>query len=140
MIAPWAFVLQLQAASWDALRELRTGDRVKVMDSAGQQYKGTFASLSDTSVSVQTDRGVVAVERGRVRRVQLRSNSRRVRNILIGTAVGVAVGVTVDQTLGAYLRNESSGNNRAVTYLAPIGLFGGIASIPAPYRTVYRAP
>ena len=49
----------------------------------------------------------MAIERTRVRRVQVKSASRRVRNIVIGAAIGLAVGLVADQTLGTYLRNEA---------------------------------
>jgi hypothetical protein len=54
---------------------------------------------------------------------------RRVRNFVIAAAIGLAMGVTVDQTLGAYLRNETGDSHRAVTYIAPIALFGGVAAV-----------
>jgi hypothetical protein len=50
------------------------------------------------------------------------------------------VAVTVDQTLGTYLRNEGVNNGRAITYIAPIGLFGGIGAALSSYKTIYRAP
>lgn len=134
------FGLSLSAQSWDGLRGLKPGVRVNVLDAAGQEHKGTFTAVSDDAISLETGQGQVSIERLRVRRIQVRSNSRRTRNIFLGVAIGVAVGVTVDQTVGAYLRNESgeSGGARAVSYVAPIALFGGLGAIPA-YRTVYRA-
>ena len=71
--------------------------------------------------------------------MEVRCNARRTRNLLIGLGIGVAVGVTADQTVGAYVRNESneSAGARAITYLAPIALFGAIGALPA-YRTIYK--
>lgn len=132
--------LSLFAQSWDGLHGLKPGERVNVLDAAGQEHKGTFAAVSDDAISLDTAKGQVAIGRPQVRRVQVRSSSRRVRNLLIGVAVGAAVGATVDQTLGVYFRNESgeSAGTRAVSYVAPIALFGGLGALPA-YRTVYRA-
>ncbi len=50
------------------------------------------------------------------------------------------VGATVDQTLGAYFRNESGETSgaRAVTYVAPTALFGGIAAAMGSWQTVYK--
>lgn len=129
----------LGAQSWDTLRGLNPGDPIKVVDRAGQEHKGTFAAVSEAVLSVQTHDGAVAFDRARVRRVQVRSSSRRLRHILIGAAIGLAVGVAVDQTVGTYLRNESGDSYRAATYIAPIAIFGGIGAAVSPYHTVYRA-
>jgi hypothetical protein len=129
----------LSAQSWDALRALKPGDAVNVLDTTGKERKGGFTAFSTDAISLQTRGGEVSIERARVRRVQVRSNALRARIAVIGVGIGVAVGVAVDQTLGAYLRNEGgqSGGGRAVTYIAPIALFGGLGALPA-YRTIYR--
>ena len=64
------------------------------------------------------------------------------RNVLIGAGIGVALGVTIDQTLGAYFRNEAGENDgaRALTYIAPIAIFSAIGAALPSYRTIYRAP
>jgi hypothetical protein len=132
--------LSLSAQSWDGLKQLKAGDRVSVLDNTGKEHKGMFTAVSADAISLETGKGQESVERPRVRRVEVRSSSRRMRNVLIGVAVGVAVGVTVDQTLGAYFRNETgeSGGARAISYVAPIAAFGGLGALPA-NRTVYRA-
>jgi hypothetical protein len=134
------FSLPVSAQLWEVVQGLKTGDRVAIVDTAGQEHKGLFAGASPAAISVETAKGQEAIERPQVRRVQVRSRSRRVRNVLIGVAIGVAVGVVVDQTAGTYLRNESgeSGGTRAVSYVAPIALFGGIGAALPGWRTVYR--
>ena len=127
----------LAAQSWDALRGLE-GHHVKVMDTGGEERKGICDSISADSIALQNGKGRVVVERSKVRRVQVRSGARRVRNILIGAAIGVAVGLTVDQTVGAYLRNETGDSGRGITYAAPIVVFGGIGGALSGYRTIYR--
>jgi hypothetical protein len=133
-------LLQLAAQSWEALSPLRPGDKIRVLEIAGAEHKGAFSSFTAQAITLRTGSGELSVERSRVRRIQVRGSSRRIRNLAIGAAIGVAVGVTVDQTLGAYLRNEAgeSTGTRAVTYVAPIALFGGIAAAFPAYRTVYR--
>jgi hypothetical protein len=129
----------LTGQSWDELRGLRPGDRVRILDTGGDEQKGTFRAVSDGSISFETNQTEVSIDRARVRRVRVESNSRRLRKALIGAVIGVAVGVTVDQTLGARLRNESNQSGRAVTYIAPIALFGGLGAAFPGYRTVYSA-
>lgn len=132
--------LHLLAQSWDALRQLQPGERVRVLEIAGPEHKGTFASCSGNAVTIHTNKGEVSVERMVVRRVQVRSGARRLRNVLIGAGIGVAVGALVDQTLGAYIRNESTetAGVRAVTYVAPVAVFGGIGAAMGNWRTVYK--
>ncbi len=127
--------------SWEALRDLKPGDRVQVWDSAGQRYAGAFASFSAEKLSFKTNTGERGIERLRVRQVRVHSNTRRFRNVLIGAGIGLAAGILADSTLGAYLRNEGgqSAGARALTYVIPIGLFGGIGAALPPWRTAYRA-
>jgi hypothetical protein len=127
----------LCAQSWEDLRGLKSGDTVKVLDTAGRQEKGAFKAVSNDSISIETGKGEVAVDRPRVRRVQIRSSQRRILNTAIGAGIGVAIGAVIDQTLGTRLRNESGDGGRAVTYAVSIGGLAGIfAALPA-YRTVY---
>ena len=133
--------LSLQAQTWDVLRGLGPGDRIKVVETTHQEHKGTFTASSERGISLETGKGVVEIERARVHRVEIRAGSRRVRNILIGVGIGLAVGVAVDQTAGTYLRNEigENGGARALTYAVPIALFAGIGAALSPYRMIYRA-
>jgi len=134
-----ALGLSLQAQSWDALRGLAPGDKIKVVDTRHEEYKGAFTAVSERGISLTTGKGPVEIERARVRRVQVRASSRRARNILIGAAIGVGVGIVADQSIGRYLRNETgeNGGTRALTYIAPIALFTGIGAALSPYRTIY---
>jgi hypothetical protein len=134
--------LPVYAQPWSTLRSLAPGDRVKVRDTEGATYSGRFRAVSETGISVETGQREVSIERGRVRRVQVRSGARRVRRILIFSGIGLGVGVAADYTAGAYIRNEGSETTgqRALTYLAPVALFGGISAAFPAYRTIFRAP
>ena len=127
----------LAGQSWDSLRGVQ-GQHVKVIEINGEQRKGICDSVSPDSITLQIGTTRTPIERTRVRRVQVRSGMRRVRNIVIGAAIGVAVGLTVDQTVGTYLRNETGDSGRGITYAAPIVVFGGIGAALPGYRTVYR--
>jgi hypothetical protein len=130
------------AQSWETLQRLKPGDRVKVQETGGQEHSGTLRAVSADAITLAGAKGNVAIEKARVRRVKVRAGSRRVRNLLIGAAVGVAVGAVVDNTLGTYFRNEigEPTGARALTYIVPIAIFGGIGAAFAGYRTVYQAP
>jgi hypothetical protein len=139
LICLFGGALALRAQSWEDLRGLRPGDRIVVQEAAGTQHKGTFASVSAEALTLRTEKSEVALERARIRRVQVPSGARRARNAILGAAIGIAIGVTVDQTLGTRLRNEGDSTGRAAMYAAPTAALAGIgAALPA-YRTVYKA-
>ncbi|MGA2194225.1 MAG: hypothetical protein ABSH40_03065 [Bryobacteraceae bacterium] len=131
--------LPLGAQSWESVRSLKLLDRVKVLEAGGREHQGTLKLVTGNAISLETGKGAVTIEKAWVRRVQVRSRARRVRNLAIGAAVGLAVGAAIDQTLGAYFRNETGETNgdHALTYLAPVGLFGGLGGAFPAYRTVY---
>ena len=136
-----ACAIPLSGQSWETLRGLKPGDRVVVLDSGRKEHKGAFTSVSDQALSFESGKSQVSIERANVRRVQVPSGSRRLRRALIGIGIGVAIGAVADQTLGAYVRNEygEGSGARALTYIAPIALVGGIAAAVPAYKTVYRA-
>ena len=72
--------------------------------------------------------------------MQVRSNQRRIRNVLIGAAIGAVVGLAVDQRLGRYLRNETGDGGTALSYSIPIALCAGVGAWVPGYKTIYRAP
>ena len=130
-------VVPISAQSWESLRAFQ-GQTVKVRDASGEERKGICESVSADAITLQTGTSQVSIEKAKVRRVQVSSAARRWRNLAIGAGIGLAIGVTVDQTLGTYLRNEGHDSTRAVTYVAPIGLFGALGAAMGPYRTVYQ--
>ena len=130
----------LCAQSWDTLHVLRPGDKVKVLETSGKEHRGALTAISADAISLRTGAQAVSIERTRVRRVQVRSAARRARRVAIAAAVGLAAGLVIDQTLGTYFRNEynETSGERALTYIAPTALFGGLAAIAPGHRTVYR--
>jgi hypothetical protein len=142
MLRLFAFIvcsLPLVAQSWDPVRALATGTTVKVRENGGAEHKGTVTSVTPDVIAIATGRTTVSIEKSKVTRVQVHRRHRRLRNMAIGAAIGVGVAVAVDQTLGAFLRNEGGDSGRAITYIAPIGLFGAIGAALSPYRTVYQS-
>jgi hypothetical protein len=140
--ASFACILPLMAQSWDPVRALGAGARVKVREIGGVEHKGNVTAVTPDAIAIAVGTTTLSIERTKVGRVQVHAKSRRSRNIAIGAGIGLALGVAVDRTLGTYLRNEgvSGGGGRALTYIAPIGLFGGIGAALSPYKTIYRAP
>ncbi len=126
---------------WGKLSELRTGDRIQVIQTDGREQVGNFAAATADALTVTSGSAQTRVERVQVRKVVVLSRSKRLRNTLIGAGIGFAVGLTLDQTLGAYLNNEVgySAGARTLVYLAPIGLFGGIGAAIGGHPTIYQA-
>ena len=129
----------LAAQSWDVVRALKPGDRIKVIETSRKEHTGKVAAVTAESIAVESGNSQVSLDRANVRRVEVRSSNRRLRNLAIGAAIGLAIGVATDQTLGTYLRNEVGDSSRPLFYVVPIGLFGGIGAALAPYKTIYRA-
>jgi hypothetical protein len=138
LFAAFVWLPPLGAQSWDVVRALRPGDRVKVEETSGAEHKGTVAGVTADAISVESRKSQISIDRTRVRRVLVHSSNRRLRNLAIGAAAGLAVGIVADQTLGHYLRNETGDSARPLFYVLPIGVFGGIGAALAPYKTIYR--
>src|SRR5689334_12522172 len=140
LLAFLSCAIPLAAQSWDAVLSLKAGDAIKVQDTSGKEQKGRFAAASPGAITLATNKGQVSVDKSKIRRVQVKSSSRRLRNAAIGAGIGVALGLIIDNTLGTYLRNESgeSSGSRVLTYVAPIGLFSAVGAAASGYRTIYR--
>src|SRR5947209_5736432 len=88
--------------TWESLGQLRSGAPIEVVTN-DRAEKGEFVSSSTESVTIQTHRGEQRFLRSEVVRVVSRTQSRRVRNALIGVGVGLAISLVTDQTVGAFL-------------------------------------
>jgi hypothetical protein len=124
--------------SWESLGQLDSGAPVEVVASDHAE-KGEFVSSTTESLTIHTNRGEQKFLRPEVVRVVSRRQSRRTRNLLIGAGVGAAIGLVTDQTLGAYLRNESNpAIARPLIWTLPIALCGGIGAAFPSYPVIYR--
>jgi hypothetical protein len=124
--------------TWENLGKLDPGAPIEVATS-DRAEKGEFVSSSTESLTIHTRTGEQRFFRKDVVRVVSRRQSRRMRNVLIGVGVGAAIGLVTDQTLGAYLRNESNpASARPLIWTLPIALCGGIGAAFPSYRVIYR--
>jgi hypothetical protein len=124
--------------TWESLGKLDPGAPIEVATS-DRVEKGEFVSSSTESLTIHTHSGEQRFLRKEVVRVVSRRQSRRMRNVLIGVGVGAAIGLVTDQTLGAYLRNESSpASARPLIWTLPIALGGGIGAAFPSYPVIYR--
>ena len=124
--------------TWESLVQVKPGTLIEVVTSDHAE-KGEFVSSSTESLTIKTRGGEQRFLRPEVVRVVSRSQPRRKRNVLIGVGVGAAISLITDQTLGAYLRNESNpASARPLIWTVPIALCGGIGAAFPSYTVIYR--
>jgi hypothetical protein len=123
--------------SWDSLKQLQPGQKIEVVDVKMKYVTGTFASLSEEGISLNTKAGLVTVERPNVVRVSL-PGGKRTRNALIGLAIGAAGGAA----LGAGIMENEDGYAGAVAGTSALfaGVGAGVGAAFPGTRTIYRAP
>ena len=124
--------------AWEKVRSVRTGERVRVHSTQGTR-NGTVQSVQGDAITLRPASGeAVTIPRADVTRVYTAGRSRRVRNLLIGTAVGAAVGAVLYGTLGELLRNETG--DAPGLLLAPIGVGAAVgAAMPAgAWKKIYE--
>lgn len=140
LLAVLAIAVPLLAQSWEPVRALGAGARVKVSETSGVEHRGNVTAVTPDAITIATGSAALSIERTKVSRVRVHGKSRRARNIAIGAGIGVGVAVALDLTFGRYFRNEGADNHRALTYIVPIGVFTAIGAALSPYKTIYRAP
>jgi hypothetical protein len=123
---------------WENTGQLNPGTPIEVVTS-DRAERGEFVSSSTESLTIKTLGGEQRFLRPEVIRVVSRKQSHRTRNLLIGVGVGAAIGLITDETLGAYLRNESNpASARPLIWTVPIALGGGIGAAIPSYTVIYR--
>ena len=128
--------------SWDNLRTLRVGEKVQLVDQKLRSQNGTFASVSDESITVQAGKDSVTIQRADVFRVSSRERGHsRGRNALIGLAVGGLGGLGLGVAMAA---SRAEGVPLAAELAGMPLFFGGIgagvsAALPAGRPTIYWA-
>src|SRR5215469_8719541 len=124
--------------TWESLGQIKPGTLIAVA-TADRAQKGEFVSSSTESLTIKTRGGEQRFLRPEVARVVSRSQPRLTRNVLIGVGVGAAISLITDETLGAYLRNESNpASARPLIWTVPIALCGGIGAAVPSYTVIYR--
>jgi hypothetical protein len=114
-LAQVASSAQTPRDSWDNVKQLQPGHKIKVVDMSLKSWDGRLVSVSEGAITIRELRNQqeITVERAKVWRVTDLQRSSRGRNAAIGFLAGAIVGATRDTEGNAY---------RAVL----AGLFGGI--------------
>jgi hypothetical protein len=82
-------------ANWANLKQLASGQQIRVVLNDAKSYSGQFQSVKDEGLVVRTGGGEQTFERQNILRVSSQGKSHRGRNALIGLAVGTGAGVAV---------------------------------------------
>jgi hypothetical protein len=136
--------------SWDLLRQLQAGEKIKVERKNGnKKVSGKFVSLSDTELVIERKRKNVNFMRDEVKNTwRVAPPSRRKKAIFsaIGGSVGaffgvgIAVGLAFNPCNGS-CAGEETGAVAALIGLPAAGVFAGRALAGSGKRTlIYSAP
>lgn len=126
--------------SWDNLRQIQPGHKIKIVDMKMGAFLGDFVGYSEESISLRTKQEEITFSRTDVLSVRNRQHSHRGRNALIGLAAGAVGGVAVSAI--ASPNNDPEARTIITLVTMPIALgvgFGIGAALPSGTVTVYRA-
>jgi len=138
VLAAASLVSAADTADWGNLRELKKGERIGVIRSDMKRIEGKFESATETAIVVMDDQPVTLSKESVVRVYRRPRMNRGIRTV-VGAAIGTAAGAVVDGTLGAYMRNESSGPDAGlITGLGAAAGAGVGAASGGGYRTIYQ--
>jgi hypothetical protein len=139
-----------QNQSWDALRQLLTGEKLKVERKAGKKkVSGKLVSVSDTELVIERKGKNVSFMRDEVKNIWRVAPPSRKKQVIFA-AIGGGVGLFAGGIIGLGLAfkqcqpncgDEEAGAVAAVVGLSVGGVFAGRALAGSGKRTlVYSAP
>jgi hypothetical protein len=137
-LTPAASFAQSRQDSWENLKQLQPGHKIRVVDADLKSWDGKLVSVSEEAITIRELRNQqeITVERAKVFRVTDLERSRRGRNALIGLLIGGAIGVPIGAA-------KSSDLPPSFGALIMFGLLGGpgagVGAFVPSHPTVYRA-
>jgi len=141
LLVPGFGLAQSSQRNWDNLKQLATGQEVRVVLNDAKSYSGQFQSVSDEALVVRTAAGEQTFTRESVLRVSAKAKSRRGWNELIGAAIGAGLG-GVAVGMDCHYGREGCGA-AGVFFGVPFaaGLGAGFAAVipTGGWHDVYRA-
>jgi hypothetical protein len=95
LLAAAAAQAQGKTASWQNLNVLQPGEKIQVLESNSTKVTGTFLSVSDTAISMESKAGPQTTEQNQVSMVRRMKNKHRLRNALIVGGIGAGAGAGI---------------------------------------------
>ena len=135
----WA---QNNQADWQSLSQLRSGQKIQLIDASHQKHSGAFSSFTDQAIVLHERGGDRTIQRPNVLRVNVQGRSHRLRNVLFAAALGVGVGAGIGYGAtpsGKWVFTKGDGAGLG----AAVGFVGGAvvgAFVPShSHKTIYRS-
>ena len=132
VMAPVASSAQAPKDSWQNLKQLQAGHKIKVVDMSLKAWEGRLVRVSDEAITIQAKQQEVTVERANVFRVTDLQRSRRGRNAVIGLLAGALIYAAANPGSG-----DDAEHALSIAFMGGIGAAVG-AAIPHPRPTIYR--
>jgi len=132
-LAPSVSWAQAPQDSWENLKKLDVGHKIKIVDMNLRSWQGKLVSVSDQAMTIRQNEQEVAVERDKVLRVTDLEHSRWARNALLGSLIGMG--------MGAALSGGSRGTREVhvVTWTMWFGSLGaGVGALVPSHPVIYR--
>jgi hypothetical protein len=134
-------VAQNAQSSWDSLRGLSAGQKIRVVGADSKKHSGVLESVSDTAIALRDANGEESIPRQDVRSVKLLRSDRRLRNTLIGLGIGAGAGAGIGAAAWeshGFLGGKADG---ALVCAAIGGVAGLVVGVALPTdKTIYVAP
>jgi hypothetical protein len=126
---------------WDYLSGLAPGSEIRIFLADGKQVRGYLQRVTSDTIAINAPTSQELVPRTQVRRVQLKRDSHRRRNTLIGFGVGAGTGLVaggiLDSKASDFLPNAGKIAFGSIGALLGTGI--GAAWPTGGWRNVYRA-
>ncbi|MGC2619600.1 MAG: hypothetical protein WA414_11205, partial [Acidobacteriaceae bacterium] len=129
---------QNTASSWQNLNTLTAGERIQVSSTSAKKITGTFVSVSDAELTLQTGAGQQTLAKPAVRTVKRMKSGHRLRNTAIGAAIGAGAGAGI--VAGAWENHGFAGGKGAGAAVGAVigGLAGAVVGALLPvHATIY---
>ena len=118
---------------------LQAGDKIQVVEANSKKVSGTFLSVSNDAVSLQSKAGQQTIPMEDVRSVKLMVAQHRLRNTLIGAAVGAGAGAGVGAATSCSSGQCYFGKGAGIAFGAVVGALPGalVGALFPTHNTIY---
>ena len=125
-------------ADWSAVRELKPGTRVVVVERSGAETKGRVSRSDDAVIILDKGR---AISRDSIARVYLTKRGSILKRALIGAAAGAGIGVAIGVGVTAATKGEGLAAAGGFLIGIPAGAAVGAATTQRKRgRLIYESP